>query len=74
MKPYGNLSGNSGITDFEIGPDFIRVRFQNLDTYTYDYLKPGPGAVERMKTFALAGKGLSTYISGFVKDRYSSMT
>ena len=72
MKPYGNLSGDSGITDYEIGPDFIRVRFKSQETYTYDYRKPGPGAVERMKTFATSGRGLSTYISGFVKDQYSS--
>ncbi|MDR5738691.1 MULTISPECIES: hypothetical protein [unclassified Caballeronia] len=63
MKPYRNLAGNSGVSAFEILNDGIRVRFANGVTYLYDYGTPGRAHVERMKRYARAGRGLSSYIS-----------
>lgn len=64
MVPYSNKSGkNSGVTAYEIGKDFIIVRFKRSDDYTYSYDSAGKPAVEEMKKRAKRGEGLSTYIS-----------
>jgi len=63
MRPYLNLSGNSGVREYEPGPDFIRVQFHSGDLYLYTYESAGRDNVEEMKRLAVAGKGLSTFIS-----------
>jgi hypothetical protein len=63
MQPYMNLSGDSGVRAYEVGPNFIRVQFQNGDPYRYTYESAGRDNVERMKQLAASGKGLSTFIS-----------
>ncbi len=71
MEKYKNKSGNSGVTHYEIGEDFIKVRFQHSDEiYTYNYQIPGKSAVEKMKVLAKDGEGLSTFIAQEVKDDY----
>lgn len=73
FEPYRNLSGESGVTAYAIAPDAIHVRFVHDDhTYIYNYAEPGREDVERMKTLALAGRGLATYISRNVKSRYAA--
>ncbi len=71
MQTYSNLSGNSGVVAFEAGPDFIRVRFVDGDTYLYTYRSASAENVEEMKTRAVSGKGLSTFISTTVKGGYA---
>jgi hypothetical protein len=63
MRPYANLSGDSGILAYEPGPTFIRIQFRSGDPYVYTYESVGQENVERMKVLAAAGKGLSTFIS-----------
>ncbi|HXT16160.1 MAG TPA: hypothetical protein VN706_11060 [Gemmatimonadaceae bacterium] len=72
MKRYGNRSGHSGVAFFDDGPDFIKVQFGETDTvvYVYDHVIPGAADVARMKALAVAGRGLSSYISQHVRDRY----
>lgn len=72
MTPYKNLSGESGVTAYDIGPDFIEVRFASGTTYRYDVDSAGAANVERMKTLARAGRGLSTFIAVHVRDAYAS--
>ena len=63
MTPYSSVSGKeSGVTAYEIGGDFIIVRFYSVD-YKYSYSSCGQSATEIMKKLALASNGLSTYIS-----------
>lgn len=72
MRRYKNRSGRSGIQAFESGPEFIRIRFRNEDLiYIYNYTQPGKTDVEVMKRLAEAGRGLSTYISRYVRERYA---
>jgi Fic family protein len=71
LQRYRNFSGISGVEAFEIGPDFIAVRFRNDKTYLYDYTSPGEQDVEQMKILALRGAGLGTYISQHVRERYA---
>ena len=70
MERYQNLSGDSGVTAYTIGQDSITVRFRNDSVYLYSYSRPGPRQVEHMKLLARKGRGLNTYISTLVKDRY----
>jgi len=71
MRRYLNLSGSSGVTYYEIGADFIRVKFRgDQPVYRYSHAGAGKDHVERMKTLAVAGRGLGTYISQNVHDAY----
>ncbi|GAA5037831.1 hypothetical protein GCM10011506_35960 [Marivirga lumbricoides] len=71
MERYKNLSGGSGVSSFEIGSDYIRVRFErSIKTYQYSYRKAGSYHVERMKGLAQNGSGLNSYIKTYVNDLY----
>jgi hypothetical protein len=70
MTPYGNKQGNSGVTAYETGDGYIKVRFTDSRIYTYTIATAGKTNINKMHTLARAGKGLSTYISQHVKDRY----
>jgi hypothetical protein len=71
MRPYEDVSGRSGVRAFEIGDDFIKVKFTDGHVYTYDYSSPGQTHVENMKRLAQSGRGLSTYISQNVRGNFS---
>lgn len=63
MTPYSSKSGKiSGVNSFEIGDDFIVVRFRNT-RYKYSNNSCGTTTIETMKELALASNGLSTFIS-----------
>ena len=71
MEKYRNAGGDSGVSAYEIGPDYIKVKFSGtLQTYTYSYRKAGSSHVERMKLLALNGSGLNSYINRYVKHLY----
>lgn len=70
MKKYGNASGNSGVVAYEIGADWIKVKFRSDDSYTYSYSRAGIKNVEEMKKLAIQGEGLATYINKYVRDLY----
>ncbi|MGZ4044537.1 MAG: hypothetical protein ACXVO9_15135 [Bacteroidia bacterium] len=71
MTRYRNRGGNSGVKSFDLGDTYIKVTFANGEIYVYDYLVPGKKHVEKMKILARAGKGLSTYISRYIQEKYS---
>jgi len=71
MQPYKNAAGNSGVTGYEIGNDFIIVEFQDGSTYLYDYQSTGQANIEQMKILALTGVGLTTFINQHVRGRYA---
>ncbi len=74
MKKYLDKSGSSGITFYQLGEDYIDVRFktQPASTYRYTYSLSGKKHIEAMKKLATAGRGLGTYISQHpeVRDHY----
>ena len=72
MKRYRNLSGNSGISAFDTGADYIKVQFDDGSIYLYDYTISGIDTVEKMKMLARSGFGLCTYINTHVRDRYAA--
>ncbi|TWI69671.1 hypothetical protein IP91_00744 [Pseudoduganella lurida] len=71
MKRYRNLEGHSGVVAYAIGEDAIAVRFAGGDVYDYTYAATGRARVETMKALAEAGRGLSTFISRYVRDDYA---
>jgi hypothetical protein len=71
MHRYRNLDGNSGVSFYEYGPDFIRLQFLGGSIYRFDYQRPGQTHVEQMKELAQAGRGLSTYLSRHVQGAYA---
>jgi hypothetical protein len=73
VTPYARLSQNPGVIEYDPGPDFIRVRFQNPTIYTYTIRSAGHAAIAEMKRLAAAGQGLSTYIARN-KPPYESKT
>ncbi len=72
METYLNLSGESGVRMYEIGPDFITVQFKDGACYKYTYASAGRENIEHMKVLARAGRGLHSFIMKNVKDDYES--
>jgi hypothetical protein len=71
MRRYRNLDGASGVRAYQLLDDAIAVRFANGVTYLYDDATTGRDAVQHMRRLAAAGRGLATYISQHVQDRYA---
>ena len=75
MQRYRNPSGTSGVREYEIGPDFIVLRWSRPKLYTYTYASVGERNVEEMKRLALKGSHLNKFINehpeirgGFVRE------
>lgn len=71
LRRYKNRHHDSGVTAYEIGDDYIKVEFAEGPLYLYTHEIPGARKVEQMKKLAMEGKGLSTYISRNVRDKYA---
>jgi hypothetical protein len=71
MTPYKNLSGNSDVTAYEIGDDWIKVQFKYGWFYLYTVESAGSTNIEKMKSLALSGQGLSGFISQNGKYDYA---
>ena len=67
---YKNLSGDSTVAKFEIKKDAMTVRFTDHSVYRYTNQTADPANISKMKTLALAGKGLGTFIEANVKNRF----
>lgn len=72
MERYKNTNGNSGIAFFEIKSDSIIIQFTNNSAYLYNEAVTGSRHIKKMKELARSGKGLATYISKYVKNKYAS--
>ncbi|WP_185218709.1 hypothetical protein [Sphingobacterium mizutaii] len=68
MERYRNSGGDSVVSSFEIGNDYIAKKFLgSIRTYRYSYRKAGQSHVETMKRLAQSGSGLNSYINRYVK-------
>lgn len=71
MERYRNRGGDSGVYAFEIAENYITVKFNGTArSYTYSYRKAGARDVENMKSLAISGSGLNSYINQHVKKLY----
>lgn len=69
MKKYKNLSGKSTVAAFEIAKDYMKIGFTSHEVYRYSNQSVGGDNLKQMKTLALAGKGLGTFIETKAKDK-----
>lgn len=72
MQKYKNLGGSSGVYAYEIGSDYIHIKFTGTNrVYSYSYSgKAGRIHVENMKQLAQNGSGLNAYVNQKVKFLY----
>lgn len=70
MEKYKNIGGGSGVAAFEIGSDYIKVKFTSGRVYTYSNQSAGAANICRMKKLAQSGSGLNSYIQTHVRDNY----
>jgi hypothetical protein len=71
MEIYQNRGGDSGVRAYEIGDDYIIVQFRDSSRYLYNHASTGQDSVEHMKTLAINGHGLNSYISSVIRKRYA---
>ena len=70
MEIYRNVSGDSGVDQYEIGDNFIKVQFSTGAQYLYTYSSAGMSNIEHMKKLAKSGDGLNAFINTHVKKLY----
>jgi len=71
MEKYANLSGKSGVASFEIGEDFICIKFRDGSKYLYNNERTEFSNIQKMILLARSGKGLNSFINRNVKDMYA---
>lgn len=71
FQAYRNLGRDSGVVAFDISPDSITVQFRSGSHYVYNSVAPGAAVVAKLKSLALSGHGLNSYLSKF-KPRHHS--
>ncbi|HJP18734.1 MAG TPA: hypothetical protein QF468_08790 [Nitrospinota bacterium] len=72
MERYKNLNGDSGVSAYEIGDDYIKVEFSDESLYLYNNGSTGSQNIEQMKILALNGSGLNSFINTRVRKNYAS--
>ena len=72
MERYKNLGGNSGVSAYEIGTESITVKFSSGAVYLYTYKSAGSSNIEKMKSLAVDGEGLNSFIKIYVNKGYES--
>jgi hypothetical protein len=72
MQRYADHSGRSGIIAFEVGEDYLDVRFISGEVHHYTTRRPGARDLVHMKDLALRGEGLAAFINRHVGIRYES--
>lgn len=71
MQRYIKIQ-ETGVSSYEIGNDYIKVRFNDDRIYLYDYKIPGKKHIDTMKKLAQKGNGLCTYINKFIRKKYAA--
>lgn len=66
---YKNVGGKSPILKFELEKDAVNLRYASA-AFRYTNQSAGPANIAKMKTLALAGKGLDTFVQANLKDRF----
>jgi hypothetical protein len=71
MKHYKDITGDSGVSAYEIGDDSIAVQFKDGAVYLYTYASAGRQTIEAMKRLAVGGDGLNSYINRNARKSYA---
>lgn len=70
MEKYANLGGRSGVREYNIGHDYILVKFSDGSLYKYSYISAGVEIIEEMKRLAERGYGLNSFIMRKARTKY----
>ncbi len=71
MERYKNLSGDSGVVQYQLSEGAILVQFTDGSLYEYTDESAGGNEIATMHRLAVAGRGLSSFISTTVRKNYS---
>ena len=71
MQRYGNQSRESGVVAYDIDAGQIIVQFRNGERYLYTEDSAGAANIAKMQALARAGRGLSSFISQHVHNRFA---
>lgn len=63
MTPYANRGGDSSITAYDYGSDYILVEFKGANVYHYSLNDIGREHLNNMISRAKDGEGLGEYIN-----------
>ncbi len=69
--PYQPGNPNTGVLTYELLPNGLILEFRNHQRYLYTAERPGPTHLAELTRRALAGSGLSTYVSQHIGDLYA---
>ncbi len=70
---YESRNPNAGVINYEFTDDGIILEFRGgRFRYLYNATSPGPGDVATMKRLAAEGRGLTTFVSRHVRERYAA--
>lgn len=69
---YADPDGDSSVDSYQIGSDYVRVRFTDGSIYLYTFASAGQSDVERMKQLVRSGDGLNSFIMSNARDDYES--
>jgi hypothetical protein len=72
MQRYKNRSGESGVVAYDIGEGSITIRFSGGERYLYTEDSAGAANIAEMQRLAQSGRGLCSFISRVIRDRYAS--
>ena len=70
-EKYLNLGGKSAVATYKIEKDAVTIGFTSQRKYIYSNQSAGMANVRQMKTLALAGKGLGTFIETKLKEGFA---
>jgi hypothetical protein len=71
LLPYEGSCDGSGVIAYLPQDDGITVEFRSRVRYVYTNASAGKANVAEMKRLAAVGKGLATFISQHVHERYA---
>jgi hypothetical protein len=75
LQAYGNRSGNSGVVAYALAADAVHVVFANDDKrYVYGLDLADAARLDEMQRLALAGRGLSGFISRQFRQPFAGRT
>lgn len=72
MTRYRNRGGDSNVSSYEIGKDYIDVVFNGGAAYRYSLALVGASNLQAMIKLAEAGEGLNSFINRNVKKLYEA--
>lgn len=72
LQSYGRSRTDSGVRAYAALPGAIILEFANGSVYLYTDASTGAACIARMQRLARSGRGLSTFVSRVVRNRYAA--